>query len=309
MDADHSHSLFIDVWTPANATAEEPTLPVKVWLYGGANEAGGISNPTYDGCTASENVIQVSINYRVGPLGFLSSQALNLTGNQGTQDQLLGLRWVQENIGAFGGNASKVLLFGQSAGGLNTLVLSSLPQAPSLMSAAILESSPASSLSTAADVQTENAAFVQALGCGETDVACVRAANVTAISTAYTASGATSNPVVDGTVIAKQPLDAGVKVPAIAGSTTQEGTLFLLAGFGLSISQVNATTYNNYLTVTYGSQAQLVNQTYPLSKYAGAGIPALAAMTDLITDQTFRCPARRFVRQAAEDGVPVWTYR
>ena len=97
-------SLYLDVWTPANTTAAS-ALPVRVWIYGGANSAGGISDPLYDGCNvASGDVLLVSINYRVGPLGFLALSSAGIAGNQGTQDILLGLEWVQENIAAFGGD-------------------------------------------------------------------------------------------------------------------------------------------------------------------------------------------------------------
>jgi carboxylesterase type B len=96
-------SLYIDVWAPSSAIPNRK-LPVKVWLYGGVNEAGGISDPTYDGCFSATDSIVVSINYRVGPLGFLALSEMGLHGNFGIQDQLLGLQWVQENIAAFGGD-------------------------------------------------------------------------------------------------------------------------------------------------------------------------------------------------------------
>ena len=98
-------SLFLDVWTPQNATADSK-LPVRVWIYGGSNDAGGISDPFYDGCNvAASGVIIVSINYRLGPLGFLALQNASIQGNQAIQDQLLGLEWVQDNIEAFGGDS------------------------------------------------------------------------------------------------------------------------------------------------------------------------------------------------------------
>jgi len=115
-------------------------LPVKVWLYGGSNEGGAVSQPLYDGCNSAVDSIVVSVNYRLGPLGFLAYPDAGITGNYAIQDQLLALRWVQDEISAFGGDPDKVLLFGQSAGAADSYILSSLPQAPSLFRAVALES-------------------------------------------------------------------------------------------------------------------------------------------------------------------------
>ncbi|KAK2604059.1 hypothetical protein N8I77_007018 [Diaporthe amygdali] len=300
--------LFVDVWAPIDAKSDSK-LPVKVWLYGGGNEAGGISNPTYDGCTASEKVISVSINYRVGPLGFLALDSLGLQGNQGIQDQLLGLQWVQENIEAFGGDAKKVLLFGQSAGAADTFIISSLPQAPSLISAAIMQSGAGDELQTTSDALNATEAFVKALGCSVDDIACVRAASVSAINSSSVAGSSLPQVIVDGTIIPAQPLEAGLKVPAVAGSTTDEGTLFILSQYQASVLTLNSTDYNGFLTKTFGPLAQRVNETYPLSNYTtSSGGPVLAAMSAVVTHSEFRCPTRRFIRQASQDGVPVWTY-
>jgi hypothetical protein len=81
------------------------SLPVKVWIYGGGENSGGISNPLYDGCNlAKDNTILVSINYRLGALGFLALESAGIGGNFGIQDILLGLQWIQSNIAAFGGD-------------------------------------------------------------------------------------------------------------------------------------------------------------------------------------------------------------
>ena len=89
---------------PPRATADSK-LPVKVWIYGGGDKAGSISDPLYDGCNlAMANTVFVSINYRTGPLGFLALESAGINGNFGIQDVLLGLQWIQENIGAFGGD-------------------------------------------------------------------------------------------------------------------------------------------------------------------------------------------------------------
>lgn len=81
----------MDVWTPSEAT-KDSKLPVKVWVYGGSNAEGGISDPIYNGCTiADEGAILVSINYRLGPIGFLGLDSAGIYGNQGIQDILLAL--------------------------------------------------------------------------------------------------------------------------------------------------------------------------------------------------------------------------
>lgn len=95
--------LFLNVWAPKNATCGSK-LPVKVWVYGGSNTAGGISDSLYDGCNSAVDSIVVSINYRLGPLGFLALEDAGLSGNYAVQDLIMGLRWVQENIEAFGGD-------------------------------------------------------------------------------------------------------------------------------------------------------------------------------------------------------------
>ena len=97
-------SLYLNVWAPANLT-KKSSFPVRVWIYGGDNSAGGISDPMYDGCNVpTTDALMVSINYRVGPLGFMALESAGVGGNQGIQDILLGLEWVQQNIASFGGD-------------------------------------------------------------------------------------------------------------------------------------------------------------------------------------------------------------
>lgn len=97
-------SLYLDVWVPVNATSTSK-LPVKVWIYGGGDQAGGIQNAMYDGCNlAAHDTLVVAINYRLGPLGFLALNSAGIAGNFGIEDIILGLEWVQSNIVKFGGN-------------------------------------------------------------------------------------------------------------------------------------------------------------------------------------------------------------
>ncbi|CAF1412588.1 unnamed protein product [Adineta steineri] len=96
--------LYLNVWAPANAT-KNSSLPVKVWIYGGGGYIGSSSDPLYNGCAIATNAIVVSMNYRLGPLGWLTLGApLNFTGNYGVLDVLMALQWIQENIASFGGN-------------------------------------------------------------------------------------------------------------------------------------------------------------------------------------------------------------
>jgi carboxylesterase type B len=107
-DADEYFSLYLDVFVPPLAGSAS-AFPVKVWIYGGGEDAGGISNPLYDGCNlAEDDSIIVSINYRLGPLGFLALETAGIGGNFGIQDIIMGLQWIQTNIASFGGDPVRI---------------------------------------------------------------------------------------------------------------------------------------------------------------------------------------------------------
>jgi para-nitrobenzyl esterase len=137
--------LFLNVWTPAKRAGER--LPVMVWFYGGGFQIGHTQNPTFDGSgLARKGVVVVSVNYRVGSLAFLAHPALSaenprkVSGNYGLLDQIAGLKWVQRNIAAFGGDARRVTIFGQSAGGMAVSMLAASPEAKGLFSGVISQS-------------------------------------------------------------------------------------------------------------------------------------------------------------------------
>ena len=138
--------LFLNVWTPQAAlTQKTQRLPVMVFIHGGAFVFGAGSMPYYDSTylAASGNVVVVTLNYRLGALGFLAVPEQNLTGNFGIQDQRMALRWVAENIAAFGGDPTKVTIFGESAGAMSVgLHLFSIPDDRAWFRAAIMESNP-----------------------------------------------------------------------------------------------------------------------------------------------------------------------
>ncbi|EDO25969.1 predicted protein, partial [Nematostella vectensis] len=131
--------LFLNVFRPAGTKATKD-LPVMVFIHGGGYYRG--SGDVYDGTplAAYNDVIVVTMNYRLGLLGFLHVAGTDVTGNYAMYDQILALKWVQQHIGCFGGDPSQVTLFGQSAGGASVLLLTLSPLSKGLFKRAILES-------------------------------------------------------------------------------------------------------------------------------------------------------------------------
>lgn len=137
--------LYLNLWRPADSTADK--LPVMVWIYGGGLENGSSSTPLYAGDRlARKGVIVVTLNYRLGVFGFLAHPELSRespyhsSGNYGLLDQIAALRWVQRNIAAFGGDPSRVTVFGQSSGAISISALTTSPLARGLFQRAIAES-------------------------------------------------------------------------------------------------------------------------------------------------------------------------
>ncbi|KAJ5820467.1 hypothetical protein N7474_006058 [Penicillium riverlandense] len=326
--------LYLDVWTPSDAT-KDSNLPVKVWIYGGSDTSGGISKGLFDGCnTAADGSILVSINYRLGPLGFMALNSAGIYGNQGIQDLLLGLEWVQDNIAAFGGDPNKVLLFGQSAGAEDAFIIASLPQAPSFFNSVIMESGAGKRLLHNSTIQSVGASYAQTLKCSSDDKACLQSRTVSDLRKAYNgdtflhegigAGGAlaitTSGthafyPYVDGNVIPEEPLSRGVQVPAVFGSNKNEGVIYAAATVK-SLSNGKSLTpslYKSFLRNNFGSAAGIIEKYYPLSMFealagGNAHYGVLYAIAQVITDADYKCVAYEGLVSAALNNIPVWTY-
>lgn len=139
--------LYLNVWAPNDVKPDRP-LPVMLWIHGGGNTGGSSSSVSYDGANLAHqhDLIVVSINYRLGPLGWFRHPALrndspeDNSGNYGTLDIIEALRWVRANIGAFGGDAENVTIFGESAGGFNVMTMLASPLAEGLFHKAIVQS-------------------------------------------------------------------------------------------------------------------------------------------------------------------------
>jgi para-nitrobenzyl esterase len=172
--------LYLNIWSPAKSANDN--LPVLVWIYGGGFNFGATSEATYSGeKLANKGVVLVSIAYRVGQLGFLSHPGLSaespqhVSGNYGLLDMIAGLKWIQKNIAAFGGNPNKVTIFGESAGGIAVSMLCTSPLAKGLFHGAISQSGgsfgpprtttfPGENLKTLPDAETAGEAYAKNAG-------------------------------------------------------------------------------------------------------------------------------------------------
>ena len=172
--------LYLNIWTPAKSAKEK--IPVLVWIYGGGFSFGSTAEPGYSGeKLAKKGVVLVSIAYRVGQLGFLAHPELSaenpnhVSGNYGILDQIAGLKWIQKNIAAFGGDPNKVTIFGESAGGISVSMLCASPLAKGLFHGAVSESGgsfgptrpttfPGENMKTLKQAEADGIAYAQKVG-------------------------------------------------------------------------------------------------------------------------------------------------
>ncbi len=311
--------LYLNVYAPVGAVAAG--RPVMVYFPGGGFVQGSASSPYYNSqyIVQQSGVIVVTVTYRVGALGFLTTPALDaenpnkVSGNYGLLDQRQALRWVRENIAAFGGDPANVTLFGESAGADSIEYQLSAPATAGLYQHAIIESSVAGflipSLPIAVSEATGGATVVAAVGCaGAADVAaCLRALPAYAFLAPVVANPGSTLPVVDGVVVPQAPLAAYrsgkfVHVPVIFGTNHDEGTAFVWP-IEAAGGPLTAAGYSAQLQTLYGASALKVLGEYPLSAYPSP-IQALAAV---YTDGNVACPTSE-KRAALSRAVPVYGY-
>lgn len=302
--------LHVNVWAPAAAGAARP---VMVWIHGGGNAAGSATDPLYDGRRLAEagDVVVVSVNYRLGQLGYLADASLadgGSVGNYGTLDQIAALRWVHDNVAAFGGDPANVTVFGESAGGRNTCTLLAAPAARGLFHRAIIESGACKFLDDRATAQTTADAVATALGCSGDRAACFRAATAEALTRANAQpvgalAASTYGTVVDGVVLTEQP-EAAIKagrhaaVPLMIGANADETGRE-------APTNLTAAQYEALIRAQYRTIADLVLAQYPVASFPSPR----AAYVRVTTDARFVCPSRE-IAAAADLGqtAPVYRY-
>ncbi|MEK6806381.1 MAG: carboxylesterase family protein [Pseudomonadota bacterium] len=230
--------LNLNIWAPVKT---DKPLPVMVWLHGGANRMGASSIPFYDGSRlAQREVIVVTINYRLGYLGFFAHDALDADdkgngagGNFALMDQIAALKWVQKNIAAFGGDPQKVTAFGESAGGADILYLMASPAADKLFQQAIVQSGGGWNKPPKAEkFKKKIAKNLEAAGIeGTLDAAALRALKPTQLIEALAKSADIGfGPFQDGVTTTEAPSKAfaegrAAKIPMIIGSNDWEASL------------------------------------------------------------------------------------
>ncbi len=318
--------LYLNVYTPALSisdmrSGDQDSRPVLVWIHGGGltEEAGR----NYDGSKlAADGTVVVTINYRLGALGFLAHPALasrpgGPAGNYGLMDQQAALRWVRDNIARFGGDPHNVTIAGQSAGGLSVLAQMVSPGSRGLFQKAIIQSgSFALNQRPLADAEAADEAFAAQAGCPDQTAACLRQLPV---SDLVNPNFVEIPGVVDGKVLTEPigtALAAGqfARVPVLNGTNHDEERLFV--SIGLTVSQgtdvlipeqpVTTDNYQTDIAAALGvpaARAAAIAAEYPPAAYPSPD----AAFSTLVGDASFACPALQ-IDQLTSQRVPTYAY-
>jgi len=313
--------LYLNVYTPRKQRQNEgENLPVMVWIHGGAYTSG--SGDPYDPTRlVAKEMIVVTINYRIGLLGFFAHPAIDaeghLNGNYGLMDQRLALKWAKRNIGAFGGDPTRVTIFGQSAGGHSVYAHLASPLSKGLFQRAIAESGayvqfqdyfgfvmPLAAAETTGLLPSLPSGILEAslVNCGG-DSSAATAACLRAVPAASFVNIAPSTlyAIIDGTLLPQSPtaaISSGRfnRVPVMTGSNHDEYRVFIAEDYDFQGNPLTNSGYQAALENFFGTKLgdSLLN-VYPLPSSPPANAASLALSTAL-TDGLFACPERNSVK-------------
>ncbi|CAB4936372.1 unannotated protein [freshwater metagenome] len=311
-DEQSDDCLNLNVWTPS----VDDSRPVLVWIHGGAFSLGAGSLSVYDGSrlAAATNTVVVTINYRLGALGFLVIDDPSCTPNVGLLDQVAALEWVRDNISAFGGDPDNVTIFGESAGGGSVLSLLSMPSAVGLFQRAIIQSGATDLLLDRDKAQLVAEAVARAAGLETVDVDALRAMSGAQIIEAQanaamelfgTVGTMPFHPVVDGVVLPHTWLEAASSgfnpVPVIIGTNRDEMDLFKM--FDPQAGSLTADGLRTRFEAVGGNVDALIDA----YRSTGASEPP-EAWRRANTDIAMWLPALRIAEARSAHG-PTWMYR
>ena len=300
--------LYLNVWSPAGG--DQPK-PVMVWFHGGAHTTGYAHADIFEGTElAAHDVVLVTVNYRLGALGFLAHPALGAnSGNYGLMDKVAALEWVQRNIAAFGGDAGNVTIFGQSAGSQSVCALMTAPSARGLFSKAIGQSAACvlpSGEGDPAGLERGAALASAALGSRPVTAEALRALPVRRVLEAELASNwaARSRITVDGAFLREHPSVTFAEgrqapVPLLVGSLANEGEQLIPLMEGLTLEQLTAR-----LNRMFGAQGQQV-----LHAYADQLERSPAhLLREVLADQFFALAMQTWAHLQTRIGQPSYLY-
>jgi len=308
--------LTLNVWTPP-MRAGGGQWPVMVWIHGGAFISG--SAGIYDSrwLATRGDMIVVTVNYRLGAMGFLAHPTLGPAGdvgNYGLADQQAALRWVRDNIADFGGDPGKVTLAGESAGGMSVCDHLVAPESAGLFRSAIIQSGPCQAQLALPAAENRSLDYAAKLGCGDPKSAaqCLRALPAGKLREPvwYYQIGddQLSGPVTGTKSLPLDPITGFEKgrasrVPIMIGTNRDEFTLFVAMQYLRLGHQYTTEQYPQLLRETFGDNAAAVDARYPLQRYASVPLAYSAA----VTDGVFACPADRMADAMAKTQ-PVYAY-
>jgi para-nitrobenzyl esterase len=311
--AGSENCLVLNVFTPQATPAQK--RPVMVWLHGGGFAQGAGSDRLYDGsalCRAGD-VVVVSINHRLGALGYLYLGALSDefadSGNIGQLDIILALQWVRNNIATFGGDPGNVTIFGESGGAQKVGVLLAMPTAQGLFHKAIMQSAPGLNMPDKNQAAANAAQVLAALGVTKSTLHRLQTMDYrTIIAAAQNVPGLA--PVVDGSNLPAEPFnptapECARNIPLIIGTNNDEATLALSREPGFA-DMTEAQAHARFATLL-GSKADTA---FTLYRGLHPGDPPRYWVSALLTDKAFRMSAITVAgRKAAQRAAPAYMYR
>jgi para-nitrobenzyl esterase len=321
--------LFVNIWTPG---LDDKKRAVMVWIHGGAFTIGSGSEPMYDSdkLVRRGDVVLVTINYRLGMLGFLRLKDITGgkipgTGNEGLMDQVAALKWIKENIAAFGGDPQNVTVFGESAGGMSIGCLIAMPSAKGLFQKGILESGVGSTAVSLTYGNETGEFFLKTAGIKPDDVNALRALTPNQLldiekemMSASLAEGGNARitvttPVIDGEIIPDVPNEMAKKgyaknIATIIGTNLEEWKLFAMMSPGFDKIDEAGMLKQLEAFVPAESAAKVVAAYRQAREKRGQPATPSAILSAIQTDLMFRMPALDLIQAQQANQAKAYNY-
>jgi para-nitrobenzyl esterase len=317
--------LFLNVWTPI--LEREARLPVMVWIHGGAFSMGSGSQPMYQGgkLASRGNLVLVTLNYRLGMLGFLNLKELTggkipATGNEGLLDQVAALEWVRDNISAFGGDPKNVTIFGESAGAMSIGCLLAMPTAQGIFQRAIMESAVGEMARPLQASVKVAETFLRIAGLQGENVKSLRSLTTRELLSIHTDLAMTTGgglapaiPVADGIIMPRMPLEAikdgsAKNIPVIVGSNLDEWKLFAAVAPNPEVKDEDALTKRLQRLVPEKHIPSLIETYKKALTKRGSPVNPTEIWSAVQSDMMFRLTALSVVTSQCANNQAAYNY-